>query len=256
MLEYYLDDSGTHAGSPVVVWGGVAGHKHYLDQLDEAWRAQLLKPCDGRPPIKKFRSYDLAHGIGEFEGYNQGERDLTRRNFRQVIVESDVTVLAYGVSVEDWDQIIRKWWKQPNFTAEQSVFGKALFDIAVAARAEGEALSLQFDQGRDTPELRQVIMPAIQSAEYDGRFVSYGFSPVASVPALQAADLVVHEAYRAFKQLLGDSNAVPQPHAKRLFEDPFAGAAKWMGRKEIKDTVRKIERARKREEKRLRKMGR
>jgi hypothetical protein len=253
MLESYLDDSGTHDGSPVVVWGGVAGHKHYLDKLDAAWRARLLDPCDGKSPVKAFHSYDLEHGQGEFEGYNQGARDLTRRNFRQAIVESSVTVIAWGVSVKDWDQIVRLRERQPSFSAEQAVFGKAIFELVKAAKAEGEALSLQFDQGRDTPELRALIQPTIETAEYEGRFLSYGFLPVGSVPAMQAADLVVHEAFRAFSALQKDPNAKPRAHALRLFEDPFAGAAQWMGRKEIKEAVRRIEQERKRKAKRAKK---
>ncbi|MBX3492522.1 MAG: hypothetical protein KF899_06145 [Parvibaculum sp.] len=254
MLECYFDDSGTHDGSAVVVWGGVAGHKFYLDQLDAAWRARLLCPCDGKPPIKKFRSYDLEHGIEEFDGYNQGERDLTRRNFRQVIVESSASVIAWGLSVRDWDQIVRQWGKQPEYTAEQAVFEKSVFEIVKSAKAEGEALSLQFDQGRDTDRLRNAIKPTIEAAKNEGRFVSYGFLPVAQTPALQAADLVAYEAYRAFVPLLSDPKAEPRLHAKRLFEDDiFSGAAQWMGRKEIMDAARRFGQSRKRAVKRAKK---
>src|SRR5690606_31600703 len=105
---------------------------------------------------------------------------------------------AWGASVKDWDQIVRQWDKRPEFTAEQIVFQKAIYEVARSAKAEGEALSLQFDLGRDTPHLRDVIKPTLETAEYAGQFVSYGFAPVAMVPALQAADLVVHEAYRVF----------------------------------------------------------
>lgn len=245
MLELYMDDSGTHDGSLIVVWGGVAGDKHYMDKLDAAWREQLKHPCDGKPAIKRFHSYDLEHGLREFEGYNQGERDLTRRNFRQVCVQSDVTVLAYGVSVRDWDQLVRIGDRKPDYTAEQFVFGKAIFDVAKAAKAEREPLTLQFDQGRDDPGLRRLIQPVLERAKMDGRFVSYGFAPVAEVPALQAADLVVHEAYRVFKEYLDDPSSEPRAHAKRLFEDVFSGGAHWAGRREIKRTVDKARRVRK-----------
>jgi hypothetical protein len=58
VIECYFDDSGTHDASPVVVWGGVAGHAHYLDKLDKMWRALLQQPCEGKRPIKSFSSYD------------------------------------------------------------------------------------------------------------------------------------------------------------------------------------------------------
>lgn len=247
MLEVYLDDSGTHDGAPLVVWGGICGHKHYLDQLDTAWRARLLKPCDGKPPIKAFHSYDLDHGIGEFSGYNDGARDLTRRNFRQVIVECSATVLAYGVSIRDRDQVVRTLGQMPGFTAEQHVFGQAIFEVAKAAKEENEPLTLQFDQGRDSYDLRSQIQPAIETAQFDGRFLSYGFSSVSAVPALQAADLVAHEAYRVLCQFRADPKTPLRAHTQKLFNDAFFGTLNWMGRREIKKAVQKIERAHRRE---------
>ncbi|HET7709210.1 MAG TPA: hypothetical protein VFK50_06725 [Sphingomicrobium sp.] len=249
MLECYLDDSGTHDGSQVVVWGGVAGHSHWMDELDKVWKARLAQPCDGKPPINKFHSFDLECGLGEFQGYSEGARDLTRRNFRQAILDSGVTVVAYGISIKDWDQLVRQGHGQSDFTAEQGVFGKAIFELAKAAKAENEALGLIFDRGRDTPELRKVIMPTVLTAEFEARHLSYTFAPVASLCALQAADLVAHEAYMAFNQLPTNPKAIPRPHALRLFEDAFGGQARWMGRTEIKDTVRRIRRAHKRKEK-------
>jgi hypothetical protein len=242
VIECYFDDSGTHDASPVVVWGGVAGHAHYLDKLDKMWRALLQQPCEGKRPIKSFSSYDLEHAKGEFEGYNQGAKDLTRRNFRQIILESEVSVVAFGVSVKDWDQVVRGLARQSNFTAEQSVFGKAVFEIAKTAKAENEALSLHFDQGRDTPELRKVIAPTLETAQQDSRIVSYSFSKIADFPALQAADLVVHEAYQTFCALMKNPKATPRPHALQLFKNAFFGQANWVGRREIKNAVKAIER--------------
>jgi len=77
MLEFYFDDSGTHNGSRIAVWGGVVGYKQYMQELEEAWKARLQCPCDGKPPIKAFHSSHLAASDGEFKGYNQAERDLT-----------------------------------------------------------------------------------------------------------------------------------------------------------------------------------
>ena len=88
MLEFYFDDSGTHKGSRVAVWGGIAGYKEFLEELEIAWKAQLSHPCDGRPPIKAFHSSHLAASDGEFKSYSEAERDLTRYNFRKIIVEA------------------------------------------------------------------------------------------------------------------------------------------------------------------------
>lgn len=241
MLEFYLDDSGTHDGSTAVVWGGVVGYQNYLEQLDEAWREQLKKPCDGKPPIKAFHSYDLARGIREFEGYNQGERDLTRRNFRKIIIDSGVTILSYGVSVVDWNQVVRLLAGQ-DITAEQIAFGQAVKAGLEAAESEGQPITFQFDKDADTSELRGTIMPTIETIGSGGQFVSYGFLPVKDVPSLQAADLVVHESYQVLRDFLATNKVTPGPHTVRLFADAHDSRAAFLGRRQIKEAVKKIRR--------------
>ena len=248
MLEFYLDDSGTHAAATVAVWGGIVGHIRFLQQLTAAWQQQLQQPCNGKPPISAFHSFDLGNSLGEFKGYNQAEWDLTRRNFRQIIVESGVTILAYGVSVKDWNQVVVGLARRAFHSAEHAAFGQAVLAGLKAAKAEDEPINFHFDLGRDTPELRSVIKPTIEVAEAEGHHVRYGFSSVAAVPALQAADLVAHESYRFFKQYQQDPRAKPGPHTARLFEEAHDSRAGWMGRRQIKEMVRKINRERRRRE--------
>lgn len=143
MLECYLDDSGTHQGSSVVVWGGVLGHPTYIQQLSEDWAALLRCPCDGKPPIRRFHSFDLMAGRGEFEGYNQAERDLTRRNFRKAITDNDLSVLAFGVSAESWEAIVQEQEQMHWFTAEQMVIGSAIKETLAASA--NEHVLIRFD---------------------------------------------------------------------------------------------------------------
>lgn len=241
MLECYLDDSGTHDTSLVVVWGGVVGHKHYLDQLDVAWRKQLAQPCEGRAAIRKFSSSKLLAGRGEFEGYSDAEKDATRRNFRQVIVDCELTVIAFGASVRDWEQIVHKQAAMPALTAEQAVFGKAVQEVLQCAAERQDPVSLQFDQGRSSVALNTALGSVMERDEYRHLLVNYGFSNVECVAALQAADLVAHESYRYFVERLGDKKAVLNPHTERLFQEAFNSKGAWLGRKEIKDAARKTQ---------------
>lgn len=243
MLEAYFDDSGTHGGSPAVAWGGVAGDRTFLDQLDRRWRAQLLEPCEGKPPVNAFHSYDLDWGEGEFGGYSRAERDLTRANFRRIIVECGVTVLAYGISVKDWQQVVNLLGRKDG-SAEEFIFGRAIFGVVEAAKLHGDAISINFDQGRNNPKLQRMIAPAVDAAKFDGRYFSYGFLPVSHVPALQAADLVVHEAFRVFRDFRKDGRAVEiNPHTKRLIADSFDANFYWMGRSQIKRALERLGRA-------------
>jgi hypothetical protein len=239
MLECYLDDSGTHDDSLVVVWGGVVGHQHYLDKLSLAWRKQLQEPCEGRPPIRKFSSSKLMAGRGEFEGYSEAERDLTRRNFRQIVVDCELTVVAFGASVRDWEQIMHKIVGMPTLTAEQAVFGQAVKEVLQCAAERQDPVTLKFDQGRSSQELETAIGAVMDRTEYSNLLTNYEFSSVEVVPALQAADLVAHESYRHFVDHLKDKNARLSPHTERLFMEAFNSKGGWIGQREIRDAAKK-----------------
>jgi len=234
MLEVYLDDSGTHSSSRAVVWGGVLGHKDFVWELDAAWKARLTNPCDGKPPIKAFHSFDLYNGLGEFEGYNQAERDHTRHNFRKIIADAGLSAVSSGGSVRDWDQVVTGRLRSTLGSAERLAFAFAIVEACKSVMAVSEMpISFQFDVGRELPDLQSMISHALERAGIDPDLVSYGFSPVSKVPALQAADLVAHETYLHFVKFLDDPKAEPSVHMARLRDGLYDLRAAWFGRKEI-----------------------
>lgn len=241
MLEIYFDDSGTHKGSRVAVWGGIVGYKEYLSEFEVAWRERLVRPCDGRPSIKAFHSSHLAASDGEFAGYSEAERDLTRYNFRKVIVDAGLTVLSFGVSLDDWDDIVTGPSRMLLGSGERLIFGLAVLKVCIVTKVEKQPLSFQFDRGRRTSELDSIIQPALDVAEVAGHSVSYGFSPVAESMGLQAADLVAHETYQFFTQYLDDKSAMPGPHLRRLIEDAHDFRAAWMDKEQIQSMFDGIE---------------
>ena len=206
-------------------------------ELEVAWKAQLDHPCEGRPPINAFHSSHLAASDGEFWGYSKGERDLTRHNFRKVIVDAGLTVLSFGVSVDDWENIVTGPARVVLGSGERLIFGQAVLAGCAAAKAAKQPLSFQFDRGRWHSELDSIIQPALDVAEMDGNYVSYGFSPVAENMGLQAADLVAHETYQFFIQYLDDMSVAPGPHLKKLFEGAHDARAAWVGKEEIQSMV-------------------
>lgn len=241
MLEFYFDDSGTHDSSRVAVWGGFVAYKDFVGDFEAAWKERLAKPCNNKPPIKAFHSSHLAAGDGEFEGYNQAERDLTRYNFRKVIVDAGLTILSFGISVRDWDDIVRGPARVILGTGERLIFGQAVLHGCKAAQKEGQPLSFQFDVGRRSPALDSIIQPAIEVAETANHSVSYGFSRVIDRPALQAADLVAHETYQFFTKYIDDPEVAPAAHLQRLFGDAHDASAAWFGREQIQSMVDQME---------------
>jgi hypothetical protein len=221
MLACYLDDSGTHKASRVMVWGGLVGHIDFFAELESAWKAVLNEPCEGRPPIEAFHSTDLAASRGEFEGYSTAERDLTRYNFRKAIVDSGVTAVVFAISIEDWDRIMAGRIRQFVGDPERWLCGEAIASGVDLATKESLPISFQFDIERKSDGVDHLIRVATDYATEKGVVVNVGFSPVKKTPCLQAADMVAHQSYQQFVKLTIDPNAKPDAHMTRLMEDAF-----------------------------------
>lgn len=250
MLECYLDDSGTHDSSRVIVWGGIVGHQQYLAEFEDGWNARLENPCEGRPPLKNgFHSYDLARGEGEFQGYNQAERDRSRYNFRKVIVDAGLTWVSYGISVEGWEKYSKGYFQLGIGSAERLIFGRTIMTVCDSAKEFGEPVSFQFDKGREA-YVATIIQSAVDESRIDNGLVSHGFSCVKKNVGLQAADLVAHESYRYFTMYIDDQSAKPNAHLARLLEGAHDGQVGWFGPNEIQtmsldlgERIREIEKA-------------
>lgn len=249
MLECYMDDSGTHGGSSVIVWGGVAGHQEYMTEFEDGWNARLKAPCEDRPPIKKFHSVELTHGVGEFEGYVEAERDLTRFNFRKVILDAGLSWISYGISAAAWEKYAKKHLQLGTESAERLIFGKAIMTLCDAAHENKDRVSFQFDKGRES-YVATIIQPAVDESRIDNSLVSHGFSSVSQNVALQAADLVAHETYRYLTQYIDNQDAMPDAHLARLLEGAHDANVGWFGPNEIRSmssdldaSLKKIERS-------------
>jgi hypothetical protein len=73
MLGAFFDDSGTHAGSPVMTIGGVLGTEAQWDVFAAAWEALLKEPLPGKKPLKQFHLSPCRAGRDEFESYSSAE---------------------------------------------------------------------------------------------------------------------------------------------------------------------------------------
>jgi hypothetical protein len=240
-LEFYYDDSGAHAGSDVIVWGGVAGHVEYINEMQVAWDERLNAPCENRPPIKKFSSYDLQHGDGEFEGYRQGEKDLTRKNFRDVITNAGLTVLSYGVSATDWNELLDGVARIALRSPEHTILALAIQGGCEMAIKEDLPVAFVFDKGADARvDFATAFRNGVEASKLDPDKASYGVSPVLGNAGLQAADLVAHETYQLFREYRLSGNASPAAHLDRLRQDAHDFNARWIGRKEIEDMMERI----------------
>lgn len=186
--EVYVDESGTHAGSPVLCVAGFLFEKERSKILADEWQHQLDKYG-----IPYFRMSECAHGCGVFKNLKMQDRiDIgtsliqviklhMTRGFAITIADSDYTSLegwhdkvgqAYSFCLRQCLSYVRRWSKNEFFNGEVAYF---------------------FESGhRDQSEANRIVSNIMRDpknrAEY--RYVSHTFADKDKLILLQCADLL------------------------------------------------------------------
>lgn len=209
LVASYWDDSGTHKGSPVTLYGGLFGFEDQWLAFEKAWQEQLKEPTDGKSKIKRLHMYDLEHSIGEFEGYNQANRDSTIYNFRKIILDCKLHGYVIAIENEAYDELIRDglrsiWGDAETHCITQCILRLGLlvgnidptakitmvFDDRVSRNRSNKKVFELFQRYRDfsTPQL--------------GFFSNIAFDCSMTTTPLQGADLIAYEYYKHVRNIV------------------------------------------------------
>jgi hypothetical protein len=224
MLKLFIDDAGTHAGSPVVVAGGLIGNETQWTVFDIMWKEALARPFEGAVPLKKWSSGDCMRGDGEFERYKQAEKDLTTRRFRDVITKSGVYSASNAIDGPAWNDLITTKFGDKISSAEAfALFG--LIDRLVpwaSQHREGPEIAVFYDMGRkDNPEIKKLAGLLQDAATARPGIKSFTFAKVIDTTPLQGADMVATESYWFAQDFLSGKKDPSRAHFRAYLEDNF-----------------------------------
>jgi hypothetical protein len=212
MLQSFFDDSGTHAQSTVVVWGGVVGTVEQFTDLEQRWIAALACPPFGKAPLKKYSQSDCRACSGEFSSYNRAESDHLQYVFREIVIQSSVVGVCYGVDTAAWDRHVtgrlREFIRGPE-SAAYGLCAKKSFDLS---ELNEDKISMVFDLGRQSDFMHLLWQSAATLFPETANNASVSFIPVAATPGLQAADLIANYFYCFARDYLADKGNEPDPH--------------------------------------------
>lgn len=203
MLGAFLDDSGTHAGSPAVVIGGLLGTEDQWDVFADAWTARLATPLPGRPPLTEFHLTECRARQGEFRDYGQGEIDLITHDFRHIILDIGFVTVAVAVNLAAWNELIVGDLKDVFGTPLQLGFSQCieLLMNTIRFRKPGQMIDVCVDQGTKAHLRDWAMLYKMQKDRYP-EIRSIFFAPVPKVVALQGADMIAAETYQYAHQCL------------------------------------------------------
>ena len=99
MLKAYMDESGTHDGSPVVTVGLYFGKP--------AWRNWTRDWNLNKRPIKVHHSVDCHNRDGEYEGWDRPTRDAYCARLLPVISRHNIMGVAIGIHMHRFNDAIK-----------------------------------------------------------------------------------------------------------------------------------------------------
>lgn len=241
VLGAFFDDSGTHAGSPLVVIGGLLGTDEQWDAFAAAWEALLAKPLPGKPPLRQFHLSPCRAREGEFESYNEAERNRITYLFRRIILDVGLVTVAAAVNKVAWDELVTDEMVGQLGDPIELCFVKCVDSVIsiIRRRKPGEMVLFFFDQATKIKLEQLAKFYRIQAARYP-EIAGISFAPVPNVVALQGADMIATETYQYGREWLkaGESASASAHFREFLKRDLSAGFI--FDREHIEEAVRRI----------------
>jgi hypothetical protein len=96
VLRIYMDESGTHYGSPVVTVGAYCARPKTWQEFTADWNKK-------KRPIKVFHAVDCQNLKNEFEGWDESERDEYVKKLLPVIPRHKMPGIGIGIVMTDFN---------------------------------------------------------------------------------------------------------------------------------------------------------
>lgn len=216
MLVAYMDESG-HSKDPksrFVGMGGLIAESGAWEQLEAAWKESLSEAG-----LKKaFHMKEFAHRQGEFEGWNEPQRQKLFGQLVKAIVDARVEPTGCVVSLDDYTampDILRDFFREPYFMCFQMVTrGAALKALPTTYPFKSETVAMvyaeqeefgttQAQSNEENAGDAQKLWHAMKKLTDYGQWMgSYSSDSPTNICPLQAADLFAYELTKEFENLL------------------------------------------------------
>lgn len=199
LAEAYFDESGTHDGSPIVVVGGYIFDSDRVDAFSERWWAALKEKG-----VEYFHTTEAVCQTGAFSHLSDGEADQLIRQLIPLIQE--YTEAGFAISIEKpiFDLLVPI---NPVLADEYALVAWRLMSKLNQALGElgksAEKTAFFFEAGHSGQtsfnDLINLLLSEDRARERVG-YTSHAFVNKKESPAVQAADFLVWQTAKSFKQ--------------------------------------------------------
>lgn len=191
MFKTYLDESGTHDGSPVVTVGAYVGRPSEWQRFTKEWNLR-------KRPIRVFHASDCAALQGEFKGWDEDARNKFVANLLPVIGAAKIQGFAVGIVLKDLEKELEKNQRLQTLLSPNPY--TACFQWVMHTIVDQKIESLNksriafFHENNDYQEAAQFCYGRIKErSENAGKLLSLTFGAKEDFVPLQAADVLAYE---------------------------------------------------------------
>jgi len=208
VLHAYLDESGVHDQSPIILVGGWIAPADLWAAFEPDWNEVLT-----RFGLTYFHASTCEAGDGIYRALSRDLRDLLFSGLAKVIAKHKPTAVYTAIKRVHFNET-RARGVEIFDTPYHACFEFAIQQMARWLKTEvnGESVALVFAEHRDyEPQARLLYEMYRNSSRWGNELASLSFARPENFAALQAADLIVYEKTRHEVAALGNANIAERP---------------------------------------------
>jgi Protein of unknown function (DUF3800) len=205
IIQGYLDDSGSHAASPIYVLGGIMSDANTFATFTDDWQDTLAK----QPwPIDLLHMKDANSFCGQFQACPPNLRDQKVFELAELLPKYKLRRVEASMLQSDYDELLKGQFPGPVCESPYFLcFYKLVTAFAREPSLKGKSIQLIFDeQGRIGEDARAAYTVLREMYPEEYKMISRPiFGSDVDYKPLQAADLYAWHARRhMLDELIGD----------------------------------------------------
>lgn len=201
MFRAFLDESGTHDGSPVITVAGYVARRHGWNRFTQKWRRTLS-------PIKVFHSSECNGFHGEWKGWTKEDRDEKVKQLLPLLPSIEGVGLAIGIVQRDLEEALTA---RPHLLAYWPSSYEACCQWWISTmlqrmqeRGNRDRLAIVHEENQYGTEARSAYNYVREHHDPYGQLASFSFGQKQDCVPLQAADILAYEIHKRLQNIEGN----------------------------------------------------
>lgn len=225
MLKAYLDESGTHADSPVVCISGVLFEASAAVRLDKEWKKALSEAG-----IDYFHAVECAHLTGEFKKHDRAS--ATKLYIHLIGLLNKYAcgwASVYSLPKDKFDEFRKGKWDYGQY-ATCSHFCMLLLR-KIAKHLHHDKISFTIEAGHENMgELRNLLKELSRLGYKKG---PWQFNEKDDLRPLQAADIVAYESWKRVNEQFKEDPRPLRKSLESIISASLKGEVYFLGKSEL-----------------------